>query len=101
MDLPQRTLLMFGMLAAVAFLLAYVVNKVVHGDNSQQPVVGRFTKRFISYSIGALVLLAGSLMQLFGPNRANEFALGIVTLIFVLRFVYLAIQEYRRAGNVK
>ena len=101
MDLTQRNLLVFGMLAAVASLVAYIVNKAVHGSDSQHPVVGRFTKRFITYSIGVLVMLAVSLMNLFGRNGRQEFMLGIVPLIFVLRFAYLAIQEYGRTGNAK
>jgi hypothetical protein len=99
--LVQRTIIMFGMLAAVAFLLSYLVNKAVRGVDPQQPVVGRFTKRFIAYSICALVTLAASLMQLFGPNGAQEFVLGIVSLIFVLRFAYLAMREYQRTSSAQ
>ena len=99
--LMLRTSIMFGMVGAVCLLLMYLVNKAVHEGDPRQPVVGRFTKRFIAYSIGALVMLAASLMQLFGPNGAKEFGLGIVSLIFVLRFAYLAIQEYRRTSNAR
>lgn len=99
--LMLRTSIMFGTVAAVCFLLMYLVNKAVHEGDPRQPVVGRFTKRFIAYSIGTLAGLAASLMQLFGANGAKEFVLGIVWLIFVPRFAYLAIQEYRRTSNAK